>query len=118
MPPLHQNIYIGQGGRATIMAPADLRPRALRMKDKKKVDRKKVQRKKLITMDIAIEGLLEEAACLEKAAAAEEAEVMRKRARVKELREAVDKRQKVAQAKENELVVRAKETEDMDTTTT
>ncbi|RAH64502.1 uncharacterized protein BO66DRAFT_443902 [Aspergillus aculeatinus CBS 121060] len=108
-----QQIIVNAGGRATIVAPADNRPRALRRKDLKKVQKKKQARKGLESKVASHEELLREAERLERAAAAEEAEVRRKREKAAELRQKAE-----AQNKGGDegvaLAVRVKETAEQD----
>ncbi|PYH77450.1 hypothetical protein BO82DRAFT_406202 [Aspergillus uvarum CBS 121591] len=111
MPAAQQQIIVNAGGRATILAPADNRPRALRKKDEKKIQKKRQARKGLESKAISGEALLREAERLERAAAAEEAEVKRKREKAAELRqkaEALSKGEDVGAA----LALRVKETRD------
>ncbi|OJK02605.1 hypothetical protein ASPACDRAFT_39912 [Aspergillus aculeatus ATCC 16872] len=107
-----QQIFVNAGGRATIVAPADNRPRALRKKDQK-VQKKRQARKGLESKDASHEMLLREAERLERAAAAEEAEVKRKREKAAELRQKAE-----SQSKGGEegvaLAVRVKESAEQD----
>ncbi|KAF4212844.1 hypothetical protein CNMCM8980_010076 [Aspergillus fumigatiaffinis] len=110
-----KQVIIQKGGCFQMEAPRASHPRALRQKDKKAIKKKKKAK-----MDSSIKTLRAEVDRLEKAAAAEEAEVVRKRSKAKELLRAIkekeeeeekEKKDKEGKAKTCALVVRAKENE-------
>ncbi|GIJ90883.1 hypothetical protein Asppvi_009848 [Aspergillus pseudoviridinutans] len=101
---IQQQVIVNNGGCFRMEAPkADERPRALRQKEKKKTRK----------MDSSIKILRPEVDRLEKAAAAEEAEVARKRTKAKELLKAIKEKEeeKDKEGKTGALVFRSKENE-------
>ncbi|GIC92481.1 uncharacterized protein Aud_008947 [Aspergillus udagawae] len=97
----YRTVIVNKEGCFWMEAPKhDDRPRALRQKGKRAIEKKKAHKTKVCKMDSSIEILQTEVDRLEKTAAAEEAEVARKRTKAQELLKAIKAKEEEKEKKE------------------